>query len=462
VVLNKNDDTLRNLRMNNTQNRLALRVRALIDGTGRGPLYNATVLIQRGRIVAVGPHIFVPDEYEVIDLPDSTIIPGLIDGHTHTEVILSGKEFGNDGASEEIWQWHVDEFLTHGVTAVRDTGGTGIGEAYQLLTAENNPNWPRFVGSGPNLDGPPGAPYPGLRVVRGPEDAAQNAAELIAAGVPFLKTYVWLPFVDLQAVVDEAHSHGISVATHVGTTLTVEQAVSLGVDALEHICSGHELLDDASRELEAALPTRPHDWCLSLRPWRFINLASDRVRRHIDLLAESAVTITPTLAILDVISRSQEASQNLRSRSNIPESLITAWQSSWPAESYSDDDLAGGNKEWETLLEFVSMLHAADIPIVAGTDIPNPATLPGSSLHQEIQLLSNCGLGIVGAIHSATGQAAKLMGRNDIGTVRSGKKADLLVVSGDLTTSLRPLSNIQAVLRDGKVVKGKLPERCLV
>ena len=105
------------------------------------------------------------------------------------------------------------------------------------------------------------------------------------------------------------------------------------------------------------------------------------------------------------------------------------------------------------------MLHAADIPIVAGTDIPNPATLPGSSLHQEIQLLSNCGLGIVGAIHSATGQAAKLMGRNDIGTVRSGKKADLLVVSGDLTTSLKPLSNIQAVLRDGKVVKGKLPAR---
>ena len=73
--------------------------------------------------MAVGPQIFVPDEYDVIDLPDSTIIPGLIDGHTHTEVILSGKEFGNDGASEKIWQWHVDEFLTHGVTAVRDTGG---------------------------------------------------------------------------------------------------------------------------------------------------------------------------------------------------------------------------------------------------------------------------------------------------------------------------------------------------
>ena len=189
--------------MKNTENKLALRVGTLIDGTGRGPLRNATVLVQKGRIMAVGSRIFVPDDYSIVDLPDCTMTPGLIDGHTHTEVILSGKEFGDNDTNQEIWQWHVDEFLNHGVTAVRDTGGTGIGESYQLLTAEKNSSWPRFVGSGPNLDGPPGAPYPGLRVVRGPEDAAKNAAELIAAGVPFLKTYVWLPFADLQAVIQK-------------------------------------------------------------------------------------------------------------------------------------------------------------------------------------------------------------------------------------------------------------------
>ena len=106
------------------------------------------------------------------------MIPGLIDAHTHMEVILSGKEFGAD--SPGIFDWHTSQFLAHGVTGVRDTGGTGFGSAYRKLQAEDRPRWPRFVGSGPNLDGPPGAPYPGLRVVRGPEDAAAATHELIS------------------------------------------------------------------------------------------------------------------------------------------------------------------------------------------------------------------------------------------------------------------------------------------
>ena len=434
--------------------RLAIQVATLIDGTGRPPVRNATVLVWEGRIIAAGPNIDIPASYDLAHLPTSTVIPGLIDAHTHTEVILSGDEFGE--TSTEIFDWHTAQLLAHGVTAVRDTGGTGFGSAYRRLQAEDRPEWPRFVGSGPNLDGPPGAPYPGLRVVRGPQDAAAAAAELISMGAPFLKTYVWLPQEDLQAVVAVAHRHGVPVAAHVGNVLTVDEAVAAGVDALEHICSGTELLDPDARMMESELPERPHDWMLSLRPWRFVDLESDQVRQHLEGLAASSVTVTPTFAILRVLCRPDEAEAMLEARDDIPLGLLDAWKTTWPATAYSKDDIAHGEQEWEAILKFVEMAHTAGVNLVAGSDIPNPGTYPGYSLHREIEVLDECGLGMVGAVHAATGGAADLMGRTDIGTVRGGMRADLVVLDGDLAEDASSLTRISAVLRDGRVVRGSL------
>ena len=426
----------------------------MIDGTGRPPVRNATILVLEGRIIAAGPEVDIPASYDVVHLPASTVIPGLIDAHTHMEVTLSGDDFGE--ASAEIFDWHATELLAHGVTAVRDTGGTGFGASYRRLQAEDRPEWPRFVGSGSNLDGPPGAPYPGLRVVRGRQDAAAAAAELISMGAPFLKTYVWLPMEDLQAVVSVAHRRGVPVAAHVGNVLTVDEAVAAGVDALEHICSGRELLGAEARVMESELPERPHDWILSLRPWRFVDFGSDQVRRHLANLAASGVTITPTLAILRVFCHPNEAEAMIEARDDIPPGLLDAWKTTWPAEGYSEHDIAHGEQEWEALLKFVEMAHAAGVNLVAGTDIPNPGTYPGYSLHREIEALAECGLGMIGAVHAATGGAADLMGRTDIGTVRGGMRADLVVLDGDLIRDTTALGKVSAVLRDGRVVYGSL------
>ena len=415
---------------------------------------DASVLVRQGRIIAAGPRIDIPSCYDVVTLPCSTMIPGLIDAHTHIEVILSGREFGADSA--EIFDWHAAQLLAHGVTGVRDTGGTGFGSAYRKLQAEDRPGWPRFVGSGPNLDGPPGAPYPGLRVVRGPEDAAAATHELISMGAPFLKAYVWLPLEDLQAVIAVAHSHGVPVAAHVGNVVSVGEAIASGVDALEHICSGRELLEPDFRRLESDLPQRPHDWVLTLRPWRFVDLGSDRVRHHVELLAASGVTVTPTLAILRVFCRPDEAGSILAARRDLPRGLREAWEATWPGAGYSGEDLAHGEQEWEAILGFVRMAHDAGVNLVAGSDMPNPGTYPGSSLHDEIEWLSQGGLGMVGAIHAATGAAAHLMGRSDIGTIRGGKRADLVVLGGDLIRDALALSRIRAVLRDGRLVHGSL------
>ena len=229
-----------------------------------------------------------------------------------------------------------------------------------------------------------------------------------------------------------AHSHGVPVAAHVGNAVSVGEAVAAGVDALEHICSGRELLEPGIRRLESELPQRPHDWVLTLRPWRFVDLGSDRVRRHIEMLAASGVTVTPTLAILRVFCSPDEAESTLSARTDLPRGLREAWEATWPGAGYSEEDLAHGEQEWEAIQGFVGLAHCAGVNLVAGSDIPNPGTYPGSSLHQEIGWLSECGLGTAGAIHAATGAAAGLMGRTDIGILRGGRRADLVVLEGDL------------------------------
>jgi imidazolonepropionase-like amidohydrolase len=85
---------------------LAIQLATLIDGTGRPPVRNATVLVSEGRVIAAGPGIAIPDSFEPVRLPRSTLLPGLIDAHTHLEVTLSGKEFG--AQSSDIFDWHAE------------------------------------------------------------------------------------------------------------------------------------------------------------------------------------------------------------------------------------------------------------------------------------------------------------------------------------------------------------------
>ena len=123
-------------------------------------------------------------------------------------------------------------FVEYGVTTVRCTGSPDLDWSFRILK-EGDTGWPRFYGSGPNLDGPPRGPHPGLRVVRSAAEARAQTLDLIENGADFVKVYVWMTGDLLSGVVSEAHSHGLRVAAHVGNSLTAEEAVIHGVDALD-------------------------------------------------------------------------------------------------------------------------------------------------------------------------------------------------------------------------------------
>ncbi|MDE0171768.1 MAG: amidohydrolase family protein [bacterium] len=434
---------------------LVLTGATLVDGTGRDAIEDAVVEVVGGRIANVSRRGDIPPAAgsNTVDLSGKTIVPGLIDSHVHLG-LLPYNRFGVEDPMP-LFDRFMSAFVEYGVTTVRCTGSPDLDWSFGILK-EGNSRWPRFYGSGPNLDGPPGGPHPGLRVVRTPEEAVAQTLDLLDNGADFVKVYVWMTGEILRAVVSAAHSRGRKVAAHVGHTLTAEEAVLLGVDALEHVRIGEELLTDEQRAEIAALPVRAHDHLLSFRPWRYIDVESDRAGALLDLLVERGVYLTPTLTLSrSALLNNEDEVREPEGIGRMPHAVIDHWERKGWINDYSAEDWEAAPTEWRRQVEFVGRAYRHGVRIAAGTDMPNPFILPGSGLHDELELLHSTGMPRQAVVEAATRIGAELLGVDrDLGTVEKGKLADLLVVDGNPLEHLDCLRRPWAVLKGGAAVSG--------
>jgi imidazolonepropionase-like amidohydrolase len=441
-------------------NRILLEGATLIDGTGRAPIDDSVVLVAGERIANVGRRADtpVPDDCERVDLTGKTIIPGLIDGHAHVAAVAGNLDFKAEDP-EAVRELFLREFIEHGVTSVRDTGGPDAGPIFHLLRAGRS-RWPRIFGSGPNLDGPPGGPWPGLLVVQDSQHAREMVRGLIAAGVSFLKTYIWMSTDVLTAVVEEAHASGVRVAAHVGHAITAKEAILCGVDALEHVQIGRELVSADQLPLLRTLPARTHDAIFDSRSWRFIDPASPPADRLIELMVQRGVFLTPTLTVARTVHHGDDprvvAPEGIQ---RMPQEFREQWELDAYTIDHTAEDFAHAKVQMAKQMEFVGRAHEAGVSIVAGTDTPNPFVLPGVSLHDEMGLLVDCGLSPMEALVSATGRAAQLLGeQNHLGTVEKGKLADVVVLDADPLKDIANTRRVRAVLKSGQTLAGSLTD----
>ena len=434
---------------------LVLSGATIIDGTGRPPIKDAVVEVAGGRIANVYRRgdTSPAEDALAVDLDGKTVLPGLIDSHVHLG-LLPYNRFGVEDPIE-LFDRFMRDFVHHGVTTVRCTGSPELDWSFRMLK-EGKPGWPRFYGSGPNLDGPPGGPHPGLRVVNHPAEARAQTFDLIDNGADFVKIYVWMTAELLDAVVRAAHSRGRMVAAHVGNSLTAQEAVFLGVDALEHIRIGDELLTGEQRAEIARLPRRAHDHLLSFRPWRYIDVDSDRTGALLDLFVERGVYLTPTLTLSRSALRNREgAVRNPHGIERMPAAVIDHWDQKGWINDYSTEDWEAAPIEWSSQVQFVERAHRRGVRLAAGTDMPNPFILPGAGLHDELELLHSARMSNHAVIQAATRTGARLLGVDrDLGTVEKGKLADLLIVDGDPLADLGRLRRPWAVLKAGVKVAG--------
>lgn len=378
--------------------------------------------VRGGQIVAVCPPDQVPPDVRAIDLGGDAVVPGLIDAHVHSE------------------DWQAGFYLANGVTTVRDTGCAldEILARRQRWNAEGAAA-PRLVCCGPLIDSPGKSWLPMSVIVRTPEEARRQVDELVAAGVDQIKLYANLEWPCFLAALDQAQRHGKFTVAHLQEAGNAQQAISAGVDEIEHL----------SGCAEALWPERRAFGMPWIRLWP--DLSRKRVQALVDLIIERNVWMTVTQAVWHKLGTAWDPRHGDHPQTRyVPPALRAWWTQQYPPIMADDLRLA-----WARALPAMRIFTAHLIErggrIIAGSDTPFLHLMPGFSLHDELQLLVECGMRPAQALDAATRLAAEaLQISHQTGTIEAGKRADLLVVAGDPAADIRALARLKGVIRDGR------------
>jgi hypothetical protein len=429
--------------------RLVLRNVTIIDGSGRPPGPPEDLLIEGERIAAIHPAgMSWPEGIESIDLTGRFLIPGLIDMHAHL-LLHPWKE---DGSIAPRWDREsllemLRLFLRFGVTTVRDPGSeTEAAVTLRAMLARGDVAGPELITAGRMLNSSSFDPEP-FMVVTSAAAVRQEIAWQHRAGVDLIKLYSSLPPELTAVAIEEAHARGLQVIGHLQRT-TWKEAALLGIDSLEHAAPWTvDLLPEERRSSpDRGFMTRV--WWLEN-----IELDSDAVRETIDAVVRTGTSVTPTLMAMHTKLYGNDA-RWLENRDNLlmPELHRRGWPAGHYTRNWSDEETARGRDAWPRLAEWTRRLHEAGVVLTVGTDTPTPWIVPGVSLHDEMELLAGSGIQPLEVIRMATSNAARVLGRDDIGLIEPGRRADLLILSADPTADIRNSRSIEMVVQRGRIL----------
>ena len=395
----------------------------LVDATGRAPVRDAVVLVEKGRIAAAGPRsrVAIPAGARRVDVSGKTILPGLWDMHAHFEQVEWGPLY-----------------LAAGVTTVRDCGneldfirsvrdtidaGKGLGPAILLAC---------FVDG----DGPAAI---GTQRLREESEIPKLVQTLRDARCSQVKIYSSLPPRLIAPLAKAAHEAGMTVTGHIPFGIGAVHAVEAGMDQINHLSYVVRALFPPSYDPDASLP-RP----VMQRAMQEIDLSSASAKETIELLRSRHVVVDPTLALGELgthtaeeIARAEPGLARVAGPLRAP--LASMGVPAGQAEA--------AHALWQRNLEVLAALHKAGVTIVAGTD----QSVPGHSLHREMEIYVSAGFTPMEAIQAATIVPARAMRLDrETGTVEAGKRADLIVVDGDPLADIRNLRRVVTVIQAGR------------
>ena len=391
--------------------KIALVGGTLIDGTGRDPVPDSVVVIEKGRIVEAGPksRVKIPSGAQKVDVRGKTILPGLWDMHAHFEQVEWGPIYLAAGATTVRDCGNEFEFIT----AVRDAVALGHGLGPRLLLAGI------VDGTGPSALG--------VARVDTPEQAKMWTDKYHDAGFQQMKIYSSVKLEEVKDVAEEAHRLGMTVTGHVPIGLNAYQTIEAGQDQINHI----------PYIVDIMVPTLPADATRldHAEAAANLDLNSPAAQKAIGFLVQHGTVVDPTLALFEFFS----ASTAKPAASIEPGVLKVA-----PELQAILADV--GEKVFAKELAVVGALHKAGVPIVAGTD----QTVPGHSLHREIELYVQAGFTPMEAIQAATIVPARVMGLDkEVGTVEAGKRADVIILDGNPLESIRNIRKVEFVITNG-------------
>ena len=374
---------------------------------GHTVLGQTDVWIDGGRIKAVGKNLAVPADIKVIDGAGDTLLPGLIDSHTHAWGVALTEALPL-GVTTEMDMFTAVEFMQAQKKAQAE--GRGLDEA-DLFSA----------GTLATAPGGHGTEY-GMTIptLSSPAEAQAWVDARVAEGSDYIKIVLddastygghrpTLSIETVKAVVDAAHKRGKLAVVHIGSQKDARDAINAGADALVHLFS-----DSAPGPDFGAFAASHH------------------------------VFIIPTLSVLESVSGTASGKSLVEDPRLAPyldsdsvSNLSRAFPElpTHPSELYAE--------------QTIRQLRAAHVPILAGTDAPNPGTAHGASIHRELELLVRAGLTPSEALTAATATPAAMFHLADRGEIAVGRRADLLLVKGDPTKDITATRDIVSIWKLG-------------
>ena len=398
----------------------------LFDAENATMLRDQTVVVSGDRISAVGAadKVRVPGDAERIDGHGKTLLPGLFDMHVH----LQG---GLDGILH----------IASGVTSVRD-----MGNSIEVL-ARLDDQWRNGTGIGPRIakagliDGP--GPYQAPTGIFAATQAEANAAVNRYADLGYVQTKLYSSFDPklVPEVIWLSHARGMRVSGHVPSGMTARQFVEEGADEIQHI--NFIMLNFLADKVPDTRSTQRFSGVGEYAAG--IDLDSQEVKDFIALLVQHHTTVDVTLATFeDMFTARPEhvAPTYAPILDRLPSQLQRgAYTGGLPVTGENDEKY---RESWKAMLQMTRRLYDAGVPILAGTD-----DTAGLMLHRELELEVQAGIPPVKALQNATWLAAKVLReQRELGSVKMGKLADLVLVEGD------PSENISDVRRCRMVFKG--------
>lgn len=396
----------------------------LLDVRKGSYIEDAGIWIEGERIKELGGfsqvELHAPKDAKVIDLGRATVLPGLIDCHTHLMARIPSTDNGyaltlaTKSQAFRALEGAFDARITlhAGFTTVRDVESEGSGYSDVALRdaiAQGLVQGPRMqvatrgiaalgqyepFGVSPDLtDFPTGA-----QMVSGVEEARRAVREQIGHGANLIKVYAdWqhptLTVEEMHAIVEEAHKQELRVAAHATTPQGIKNAIAAGVDSIEH------------------------------------GFGADR--EGIEMMKAHGLFLVPTLSAID--------------------SLIEAHQN----DPISPEGLRKRAAFLQHLEQNIQLAMTLGVKIASGSD-PSSPDRQGKNA-DELVALTKRGIRPMEAIRAATVNAAELMSwQDDVGTIEAGKYADLIAVQGDPLTDIALLQHVEFVMKGGTIVKDSL------
>lgn len=391
-------------------------------------LNNQTVLIKDGKITAIGNKVKFSKNALIIDGKGKYLMPGLAEMHAHVPPIDDLEPM-----KEVLFL-----FAANGITTIRGMLGHAKHLELRSMINRGEINGPTFYTTGPSLNG---------ISVKTAEAGADMVRKQKEAGYDFLKLHPGLTKETFGAISSTANEVGIPFAGHVSFGVGVWRAIDAGYSSIDHLDGFVEALVpgiDSLTEQQAGLFGM------------FVGHRADEsgIPKLMRALKEKNIWVVPTQSLAErwfLASYDPELFRNDPDSKYMNPKTVDQWiQSKKNLVIYPNYIPANVEKFVALRRKLIKECQQTGVGLLLGCDAPQVFNVPGFSTHHELAYLVNCGLTPYEALRTGTVNVAKYLKLPDTGVVRSGAKADLILLNGNPLADISNTKKIEGVVLNGK------------